>query len=53
MVGFDFDAVAKLIHLPKDHVIALMVAVGKAVEPARPRGGQLALDEVVLTDRFA
>ena len=53
MVGFDFDAVAKLIHLPEDHVIALMVAVGKAVEPARPRGGQLALDEVVLTDGFA
>lgn len=53
MVGFDFDAVAKLIHLPGDHVIALMVAVGKAVEPARPRGGQLALDEVVLTDGFA
>lgn len=53
MVGFDFDAVAKLINLPADHVIALMVAVGKAVEPARPRGGQLALDEVVLTDRFA
>lgn len=53
MVGFDFDAVAKLIHLPEDHVIALMVAVGKAAEPARPRGGQLALDEVVLTDGFA
>lgn len=53
MVGFDFDAVAKLVNLPADHVIALMVAVGKAVEPARPRGGQLALDEVVLTDRFA
>lgn len=53
MVGFDFDAVARLIHLPADHVITLMVAVGKASEPARPRGGQLPLEEVVLTDRFA
>jgi len=53
MVGFDFDAVGKLVNLPEDHVIALMVSVGKAVEPARPRGGQLPLDEVVVTDRFA
>lgn len=52
MVGFDFDAVGRLVNLPKDHVIALMVAVGKASEPARPRGGQLPLEEVVLTDRF-
>lgn len=43
----------KLVNLPEDHVIALMVSVGKAVEPARPRGGQLPLDEVVVTDRFA
>ncbi|NLV42507.1 MAG: nitroreductase family protein [Candidatus Hydrogenedentes bacterium] len=53
MVGFDFDAVGRLVNLPEDHVIGLMVSVGKAVEPARPRGGQLALDEVVVTDRFA
>lgn len=53
MVGFDFDAVAKLIQLPEDHVIAMMLAIGKAVKPANPRGGQLPLEEVLITDRFA
>jgi len=27
--------------------------VGKAVKPAMPKGGQLALSEVVVQDRFA
>lgn len=53
MDGFDFDAVGKLIHLPEDHVISLFVAIGKALEPAQPRGGQLAMNEVVITNRFA
>lgn len=53
MVGFDFDAVARLIHLPQDHVISMMLAIGKATAPANPRGGQLPLEEIVVTDRFA
>lgn len=52
MDGFDFDAVAKLIRLPADHAIAMMVAVGKGVKEAWPRPGQLAYDEVVVQDRF-
>ncbi len=52
MDGFDFDAVARLINLPANHVIGLMVAVGKrAVEP-KPRVGKLPFDELVLRDRF-
>jgi hypothetical protein len=31
----------------------LTAAVGKAVKPAMPKGGQLALPEVVVQDRFA
>lgn len=53
MDGFDFAEVGKLIALPEDHVISLFVAVGKALQPAQPRGGQLALNEVVFYDRFA
>ncbi len=41
------------INLPSDHVIGFMIAVGKAVKPAMPKGGQLALSEVVVQDRFA
>jgi len=52
MDGFDFDAVGKLINLPQDHAIAMFVAIGKGVKEAMPRGGQLALNEVVVTDRF-
>lgn len=52
MDGFDFDAVAKLIKLPANHVIALMVAVGqKTIEP-KPRIGKLPYNEVVLRDTF-
>ncbi|MCA1901283.1 MAG: nitroreductase family protein [Candidatus Hydrogenedens sp.] len=53
MVGFDFDAVAKLINLPQDHVVAMMVAVGKATKPAWPRAGQLPYEEVVIIDKFS
>ncbi|WAR43452.1 nitroreductase family protein [Methylomonas rapida] len=53
MDGFDFDAAGQLINLPEDHVISMFVAIGKALQPALPRGGQLALHEVVINDRFA
>lgn len=53
MDGFDFDAVAKLINLPDDHLIAMFVVVGKALQPALVRGGQLPHYEVVIKDRFA
>ena len=53
MDGFDFDAVGKLIKLPDDHVIAMFVAIGKAMQPARARGGQLAMDEVVILNQFS
>lgn len=53
MDGFDFEKVGELIHLPDDHVIAMCVAIGKGTQEAWPRGGQLALDEVVIKNRFA
>ncbi|NIU61338.1 MAG: nitroreductase family protein, partial [Pseudomonas stutzeri] len=52
MDGFDFDAVGKLINLPDNHVIALMVAVGKRAAEPKPRVGKLPFDEVVIRDRF-
>jgi len=53
MDGFDYDAVGKLIHLPPDHVVAMFVAIGKGTKAAWPRGGQLDMGEVVLTDGFS
>ncbi len=52
MDGFDFEAVAKLIHLPSDHSIAMYVAIGKGIKEPWPRGGQLRLDEVVIENAF-
>jgi len=52
MDGFDFAAVGKLINLPEDHVIAMFVTIGKALSPANPRGGQLAISEVLINDKF-
>lgn len=52
MDGFDFDKVAQIIQLPKDHVIAMFVAIGKASKQAHPRAGQLDMHEVVISDGF-
>ncbi len=52
MDGFDFDKVAKIINLPHDHIIVMMITVGKKLHDARPRAGQLPLEEVFITDSF-
>lgn len=53
MDGFDFKKVAELINLPEDHAIAMFVAIGKADQPARERGGSIPDEEAVIYDRFA
>lgn len=52
MDGFDFDAVAKIIKLPEDHVISFMIAVGKGTQPAWPKPGQLPHEEVIVQNTF-
>ena len=52
MEGFEFDKVGELIKLPADHIITMMVAVGKRAKAPLPRGGQLALSEVVFENHF-
>ncbi|MFT6072847.1 MAG: nitroreductase [Alphaproteobacteria bacterium] len=39
MIGFEFDKVSALIKLPKDHEIAMMITIGKPLQPAREKGG--------------
>ena len=53
MDGFDFDAVAKLIKLPADHTPVMFVTVGKAIKSASPRSGQIAMNEIVVQNKFA
>jgi len=52
MVGFDQEKMAELVNLPEDHIFVMMVAIGKAAQPANDRGGQLPLNEVVLNNTF-
>ncbi len=52
MIGFEIDEVAKLINLPEDHVMGPMVAIGRKTKDSWPKPGQLALEEVVVENRF-
>jgi len=52
MVGFDFDKVAELIHLPKDHAIAAMLVIGKSLKAAWPKPGFIPRSEMVIENHF-
>lgn len=52
MIGFDPDAVAKLIKLPENHVIGMILTIGKAVKPAWPKPGYVPDEEIFITDTF-
>ncbi len=52
MIGFDAAKVAELIHLPKDHVIGMMIAIGKATQPAWPKPGFIEKSEMLLENHF-
>jgi nitroreductase len=52
MSGFDFAKAGELVKMPEDHDIIMSVTVGKALEPARERGGQLPLNEVCVRNSF-
>jgi len=52
MIGFDIEAVGKLINLPDDHVMGPMVAIGKGTKDAWPKPGQVPLEELVVDNSF-
>ena len=52
MVGFDFEKVAELIHLPKDYAIAAMLVIGKGIKPAWPKPGFIPLSEMMVENHF-
>jgi nitroreductase len=52
MIGYDADAVAKLINLPAHHVVGMMVVIGKGTQPAGARGGSVPMEAVVVQDKF-
>lgn len=52
MIGFDIQKVGELINLPQDHAVGMMLAIGKAIQPANPKGGTLPLAEIMVENRF-
>lgn len=53
MIGCDIDAVGKLVNLPEDHAVGMLLAIGKGISPARGKGGFLPIDEIVVENAFA
>ena len=53
MIGFDTEKVGEIIDLPKNHLIGMMLTIGKAIKPANKRGGQLAFNQVVFNESFS
>ena len=52
MIGFDPEAVAKLINLPENYIVSFMIPVGKQTKPGWDRGERLPTDRVVAYDTF-
>jgi nitroreductase len=52
MIGFDAVKVAQLINLPSDHIIGMIITIGKALAPAHPKGGYLPVSEILVENKF-
>ncbi len=52
LVGYDPDKVAEIINLPEDHILGMMIVVGKAKQGAWGKPGQLSLEDVIVHDKF-
>jgi len=52
MIGFDQDEVAKIINLPNDHAIGMIVVVGKAAKEAHPRAGSIEYTDALIENNF-
>ena len=52
MIGFDIEKVAELVHLPEDHVMGPMLAIGKGTKDTWPKPGQLPLKDLVFENTF-
>lgn len=52
MIGFDSEKVAELINLPDDHVVGMMLTIGKGIKAAWPKPSYISDDEVFKTNTF-
>jgi nitroreductase len=52
MIGFDGEALGNIIRLPENHVIAMMLAIGKGAKEPWPKAGFIEQSEFLIRDRF-
>jgi len=52
MIGFDQDVVGEIINLPEDHIIGMMIVLGKRREEPFPHGVRISMDKAVITNKF-
>ncbi len=52
MIGFDAEAVGKLIELPADHAVGLILTIGKGTKQAHPKGGYMPIEEILFSNHF-
>jgi nitroreductase len=52
MIGFDPIKVAEIIQLPDNHIIGMIIPVGKALKPASPRSGPMPIGEICFNQHF-
>jgi nitroreductase len=52
MIGFDPEQFAKILNLPKDYVIGMMLSIGKATKPSVANPGRIGYEEAVFRDKF-
>ncbi|MFZ4761229.1 MAG: nitroreductase family protein [Alphaproteobacteria bacterium] len=52
MIGFDAEAVAKLIKLPNDHAIGAILAIGRGLKPAWPKAGFIEQSTLLINNHF-
>ncbi len=52
MIGFDPVKVGEIIRLPSDHVIGMMLAIGKATQAAYPKPGYIEKSVMLVKDGF-
>jgi nitroreductase len=52
MIGFDIEQVAELVHLPANHVMGPMIAIGKGIKEPWPKPGQIPLQDLVFENSF-
>jgi nitroreductase len=50
--GFDYEGIGKLINLPPDYVVAILLVVGKNIKQLSHNAGQFNFNELVIMDQF-